>query len=150
MSHQVRANGVHQIDTGSNSVPVLGLRPLSKSLRVHQGQPPPPPGTLELLWWDRESSGRGQQSSSGPNRPRFSCVKGGHCTEMVVLLSCAGGKMACAIEPHNSAFLQVCLDLLKTLPWKSAPSAQAGNSQLTPLQGTSMLGWGHQGSGGWG
>ena len=53
MSHQVRANGVHQIDTGSNSVPVLGLRPLSKSLRVHQGQPPPPPGTLELLWWDR-------------------------------------------------------------------------------------------------
>ena len=41
MSHQVEANGVHQTDSHSNLVPVLTLRPLSKSLRIHQGQLPP-------------------------------------------------------------------------------------------------------------
>ena len=34
VSHQVGVSGVHQIDTGSYAVPVLGLRPLSESPRV--------------------------------------------------------------------------------------------------------------------
>ena len=41
MSHQVGVSGVHKDDTDLNWASVLDLRPLGKSLRVHQGQPPP-------------------------------------------------------------------------------------------------------------
>lgn len=40
MSHQVGVSDVNQVDTDSNSVPLMGQKLLSKSLRVHQGQPP--------------------------------------------------------------------------------------------------------------
>ena len=36
-----RVSVIHQINTDSDPVRVLGLRPLIESLRVHQGQPPP-------------------------------------------------------------------------------------------------------------
>ena len=36
MSHHVKASDVYQIDTGSNSVPVLGLRSLSKCPKIYQ------------------------------------------------------------------------------------------------------------------
>ena len=36
LSHQIGMSGVHQVDKDSNSVPVLGLRPLNKSF---QGTP---------------------------------------------------------------------------------------------------------------
>lgn len=35
------ASGVHQVDTDSSLAQVLGLRPLNKSLRVHQSQQAP-------------------------------------------------------------------------------------------------------------
>lgn len=38
MSNQVNRSCVHQIDTDSNLLPVLGLRPHSKSTKVHKGQ----------------------------------------------------------------------------------------------------------------
>lgn len=53
MNHQVMVSGVHQIDTISNSVPLLGLRLLSK---MSQGIPrlaATPPGAHRSLWWDR-------------------------------------------------------------------------------------------------
>ena len=37
--HQVEASAVHQVGADSNSAPVLGLRPLNKSLRVHIPRP---------------------------------------------------------------------------------------------------------------
>lgn len=40
LSRQVSTSGVHCIDTDSNSVPVLHLRTLNKSLWLHQGQSP--------------------------------------------------------------------------------------------------------------
>lgn len=42
-SHQVRVSGVYQVSTESNTVPGLGLRSLSRSLRVH-------PGQLQPIW----------------------------------------------------------------------------------------------------
>ena len=48
MSHQVGAPHFHQIDTDSNLAPVLGLKPLSKSLRIYQGQQPPDGGPVFL------------------------------------------------------------------------------------------------------
>lgn len=41
MSHQVLISGIPQTDTDSNLVAVLGLRQVSKSTRIHQGQFPP-------------------------------------------------------------------------------------------------------------
>lgn len=41
MMYEVGATGVHQIDRDSSSAPVLGLKLLSISFRVHQGQMPP-------------------------------------------------------------------------------------------------------------
>ena len=39
MNHQVGVSGVHQTDTDSDFMPVLGLWLLSKSSRVQQGKP---------------------------------------------------------------------------------------------------------------
>lgn len=39
MSQQIGASGVNQVDTDSNSVLLKGQKLISKSLRVHQGQP---------------------------------------------------------------------------------------------------------------
>lgn len=51
LSHQVGMNCVPQIDAGSNLVSVLGLKPLGKRHRIHQGQPPPL-SLHRLLWWN--------------------------------------------------------------------------------------------------
>ena len=37
MNHQVGVSGVYQVDTDSQLLPVLGLRPLGKSLSGHLG-----------------------------------------------------------------------------------------------------------------
>lgn len=36
LSHKISISVVYQVDTDLNSAPVLGLRPLNKSFRVHQ------------------------------------------------------------------------------------------------------------------
>ena len=80
VSHQVGTSGVHQIDTGSTLITIWDLISLTKCLRVHWWLPDGWPQTLVLGWGLWESSGWGQQSLSGPKRPRIGCVKGGVCS----------------------------------------------------------------------
>lgn len=57
MSYEVGVSGVYHIDTGLNSVPVLGLRPLSKCPRAYLL---PPAGCLHTFvvgWGLRELQG---------------------------------------------------------------------------------------------
>ena len=49
MSHLEGVIVVHQVAADSNLAPVLGLRPFSKSLRVHQGKPPPAWGPRTIV-----------------------------------------------------------------------------------------------------
>lgn len=56
------ASDIHQVNKDLNLAPVLDLRPLRKSLRVRQGQPPPAWGP-----WN-SAVGQSLRESSGWNQ----------------------------------------------------------------------------------
>ena len=99
--HQVWVSGIPQIDTDSNLVAVLGLRQVSKSPRIHQGQLLPagyPQSTCRLLWWGVSESCHGESSSIYQAQTEQDlAMKAGLCTSWV-----CKGKMDPTLEPHNS------------------------------------------------
>lgn len=97
MSHRVGASCVHHIDTGSNSVPVLGLRSLSKCSWVYQVQLSPTGYSHTFELGGGHPGEGGHQSLLGPNRPIFVHGKGGHCSSWV-----CEEIMALNLEQHNS------------------------------------------------
>ena len=92
VSRQVEANGVHQTDTDSKSVPVPGLKPLGKSQSLYLGQLPPP-GTHGLSWVGSHGViGVRPAEFIGPKETTVWPVKGGHHTGTVASARCAREK----------------------------------------------------------
>ena len=105
MIHLVGVSGIHQIDTGSNLVPVLGLRTLSKCLWVYQSSYNLVGVCTPLCLGQslKELSACGHQCLSGPNRPRFGNVSGGLFSSLV-----CKEKIALVLEPHSSVHTKFC------------------------------------------
>lgn len=123
--------------TDSNSVPVLHPRPLAKVSGDTKASSDLP-GACGPLWWGGISGsphGEASRVHQAKHRLSFGFVEGELCIETVMPVR------SLFLGENNGHHSQLRLSLLgspKSLLRKSAPQAQAVQSQLRPTQAMSM------------